>query len=311
MVATSVVFFPAAPLFLFMHGKDITIPQGTEITAYINGDTALDPKRFAPPPLPATSGGAATSVSAQAPPVAAPEPASLTITSVPSGADIQVNGAFSGSTPSRLKLEPGDYTIVVEKKDYTRWERSLKVAAAASITLDATLEPQQTAAPATAPPPASVAAPVQEASTSAQPTAIATPAGGKPVTPVPGTTSASSSPALVEWEGEQQWPGLRFSISFSKGATEITNLKVHAACLEGTSGFEETRVGPHGWTLPIAADGSFRSVTVRNSLAQEILTGRFHADESAEGSFESGISLGCAGDIHFKVSGNWQARPKK
>ncbi|MGH9763784.1 MAG: hypothetical protein ACREDR_30030 [Blastocatellia bacterium] len=29
MVATSIVFFPAAPLFLFMHGKDITIPKGT------------------------------------------------------------------------------------------------------------------------------------------------------------------------------------------------------------------------------------------------------------------------------------------
>ena len=30
MVATSTVFFPAAPFFLFMHGKDISIPKGTE-----------------------------------------------------------------------------------------------------------------------------------------------------------------------------------------------------------------------------------------------------------------------------------------
>jgi hypothetical protein len=29
MVATGIVFFPAAPLFLFMHGKDITIPKGS------------------------------------------------------------------------------------------------------------------------------------------------------------------------------------------------------------------------------------------------------------------------------------------
>ena len=41
MVATGIMFFPAAPLFLFMHGKDITIPKGTEITAYINGDLNL------------------------------------------------------------------------------------------------------------------------------------------------------------------------------------------------------------------------------------------------------------------------------
>ena len=46
MVATGIVFFPAAPLFLFMNGKDITIPKGTEITAYVAADTPLDPAKF-------------------------------------------------------------------------------------------------------------------------------------------------------------------------------------------------------------------------------------------------------------------------
>jgi hypothetical protein len=46
IVATSIVFFPAAPLFLFMHGKEITIPKGTEITAYTNGEIALDRAAF-------------------------------------------------------------------------------------------------------------------------------------------------------------------------------------------------------------------------------------------------------------------------
>lgn len=46
MVATGIVFFPAAPLFLFMHGKDITIPKGTEITAYVAADTPLDASKF-------------------------------------------------------------------------------------------------------------------------------------------------------------------------------------------------------------------------------------------------------------------------
>src|SRR5215471_1288572 len=50
IVATSIVFFPAAPLFLFMHGKDITIPKGTEITAYINRDITLDQAKFATRP---------------------------------------------------------------------------------------------------------------------------------------------------------------------------------------------------------------------------------------------------------------------
>jgi len=47
MVATSIVFFPAAPFFLFMHGKDITIPKGTEVTAYVAADVKLDPAKFA------------------------------------------------------------------------------------------------------------------------------------------------------------------------------------------------------------------------------------------------------------------------
>jgi hypothetical protein len=51
MVATSVAFFPAAPLFLFIKGKDITIPQGTQITAFVEGDMHLNMANFgvAPP----------------------------------------------------------------------------------------------------------------------------------------------------------------------------------------------------------------------------------------------------------------------
>src|SRR5712664_929583 len=59
MIGTAIVFFPAAPLFLFMHGKDITIPKGTEVTAYINGDIALDPKRFQSPDAAKTDGAIA------------------------------------------------------------------------------------------------------------------------------------------------------------------------------------------------------------------------------------------------------------
>ena len=38
MVATAIVFWPAAPLFLFMHGKDISIPEGHEVTVYTNSE---------------------------------------------------------------------------------------------------------------------------------------------------------------------------------------------------------------------------------------------------------------------------------
>jgi hypothetical protein len=47
IVASGILFFPVAPLFLFVQGKDITIPKDTVVTAYIDGDTALDQQHFA------------------------------------------------------------------------------------------------------------------------------------------------------------------------------------------------------------------------------------------------------------------------
>jgi hypothetical protein len=46
IVATSLIVWPAAPFFLFMHGKDITIPKGTAITAFVQGDDVLDRAKF-------------------------------------------------------------------------------------------------------------------------------------------------------------------------------------------------------------------------------------------------------------------------
>src|ERR1700682_2307458 len=46
IVVTGLLFFPAAPFFLFMHGKDITVPKGTEVPTFINGNFALDMAKF-------------------------------------------------------------------------------------------------------------------------------------------------------------------------------------------------------------------------------------------------------------------------
>src|SRR5271168_1323180 len=61
IVGTAIVFFPAAPLLLFIHGKDITIPKGTEVTAFVAGGMKLDmaklaPAASAPAPAAAASG---------------------------------------------------------------------------------------------------------------------------------------------------------------------------------------------------------------------------------------------------------------
>jgi hypothetical protein len=48
IVVTGLIFWPAAPFFLFMHGKDITIPKGTEVPTFINGNFCLNMAKFKP-----------------------------------------------------------------------------------------------------------------------------------------------------------------------------------------------------------------------------------------------------------------------
>jgi len=137
MVVTSLVFFPAAPFFLFMHGKDISIPKGTEITAYINGDVKLDIAKFQPaaPATPAQS-AAASSPSANA----GSASAKLQLESDPSGADIAVDGSFVGNTPSDVQVTEGEHTVSVKKAGFKDWERTLKVSGGSSVHLIAELE---------------------------------------------------------------------------------------------------------------------------------------------------------------------------
>ena len=147
MVATSIVFFPAAPLFLFMKGKDITIPQGTEITAFVEGDMHLNMANFGIAPAPAA-----------APPQVAQ--ASLVVDSAPPGADIEIDGAFVGNTPSTVPVAPGNHEITVQKKGFADWTRKLSVTGG-SIHLSADLDPASASAPvpAAVPAPASSTAP--------------------------------------------------------------------------------------------------------------------------------------------------------
>jgi hypothetical protein len=132
MVATSLVFFPAAPFFLFMHGKDITIPKGTEVTAYANGDMKLELAKF-------QSASAVQQTSGNAP-GANSSSAKLQIESNPSGADIEVDGSFVGNTPSEVQLAEGDHLVAVKKAGFNNWERKMKVSNGSNLHLAAELE---------------------------------------------------------------------------------------------------------------------------------------------------------------------------
>jgi hypothetical protein len=130
MVATGIVFFPAAPLFLFMHGKDITIPKGTEITAYVSGDTHLDQAKF---PIGGNGSPSATTTSVAA-------TAQIEIASTPTGADIEVDGNFVGSTPASITAVPGEHEITIKKSGFAPWSKKITVSSG-HVTLNAELTP--------------------------------------------------------------------------------------------------------------------------------------------------------------------------
>jgi len=140
IVATGLIVWPAAPFFLFMHGKDITIPKGTEITAYVNGDFPLDLAKFAPPSTPATGAQLASSAPTQPPSTQAV----LEISSTPSGADIEVDGSFVGNTPSSVTVPSGEHEISISKSGYGVWKRTLK-ASTGTVKLSPELQLAETA----------------------------------------------------------------------------------------------------------------------------------------------------------------------
>lgn len=143
IVATSLVFLPAAPFFLFMHGKDVTIPKGTEITAYVNGEIKLDRDRFKagvtqqPPatgqPM-APSVGAPTQASA---PTSSNELVDVTFVSSPAGAVVSFAGAPFSRTPFVTKLQPGQYAVKMTLAGYPDWTGTVAVEAGKPSTVTA------------------------------------------------------------------------------------------------------------------------------------------------------------------------------
>jgi len=157
MVATSLIVWPAAPVFLLMHGKDVTIPKGTEVTAYISGDVKLDIAKFQPaplvpaaPPVPATQQVPTASPAAtpnaghtDTPPVSPDQAAAaeLEMSSTPDGADIEIDGNFVGSTPSTVGVAAGPHQLSLKKAGFKPWERKITVSSG-HIKIAATLESQ-------------------------------------------------------------------------------------------------------------------------------------------------------------------------
>jgi hypothetical protein len=72
------------------------------------------------------------------------EHAKVEIISLPDGADVFLNDAFVGNTPSLFKLPEGKHRIRVTKGGFKRWEKEITVLGGSELKLVATLEKDTT-----------------------------------------------------------------------------------------------------------------------------------------------------------------------
>lgn len=129
----AVLFWPAAPFFLLRKGKDVTINKGMVFEVFTDEDHIVKVAGAAPVNQAAPLAATLATLSAAATPA---EIATVNILSETAGADVEVNGAFVGSTPSIQKLTPGAHKIVVRNGKQT-WERTLQVQPGSSVTVNA------------------------------------------------------------------------------------------------------------------------------------------------------------------------------
>lgn len=66
--------------------------------------------------------------------------ANFSVSSHPSGAEIEIDGDFVGSTPSTLQLSAGQHEITIKKKGFQPWTRKMKVTSG-NMNISADLEP--------------------------------------------------------------------------------------------------------------------------------------------------------------------------
>jgi hypothetical protein len=81
----------------------------------------------------------ATNAATQAPEQAATL-AKVSVTSNPASAEIEVDGEFTGMTPSVFELSVGEHTIALHKAGYKPWQRKMKVVEG-DVNMNADLEP--------------------------------------------------------------------------------------------------------------------------------------------------------------------------
>ena len=133
----AVLFWPAAPAFLLIKGKDVTVNKGAVFETFTDRDHVMSSAQ--PPAMAGVTPSAPLSNSG------AKGVASVAVTSAVPGADIELDGAFVGSTPTTLSISAGPHQISV-KNGIDVWQRTLQVSAGSSVSLNAQLAASQSVA---------------------------------------------------------------------------------------------------------------------------------------------------------------------
>jgi len=160
----AVLFWPAAPFFLLRKGKDVSINKGIVFEVFTDSDHPMTPQFVAslgqqpgmvqpgmmqsgvyqqPPAQMAPQGNGLMLASQTAGPVAATttgvELATVNITSDITGAEVEVDKVFIGSTPANAKLAPGVHKITV-KHGINTWSRDMMVQPGGNVNVNAMLK---------------------------------------------------------------------------------------------------------------------------------------------------------------------------
>lgn len=142
VIAASVLFLPvAAPLAFLVKGKNVEVPKGQHITAFVDGDRMVTGK------LQVNEDTSETAAPRNAPQVVAySQPAinsaalgTINVVSTSSGAEIEVDGVFYGNAPAMLKLPAGTHTVSVKHLGYQPWVRTVTITPGSSVTLQANI----------------------------------------------------------------------------------------------------------------------------------------------------------------------------
>jgi len=124
IVATSIVFFPAAPFFLFAKGKDVVIPKGTEITAFTNGDMTVDMAKFNTGSAPVTMNAHTATPVFQQQPAPAPAPSAAGPRAMTNADVLAMKGAGLSDDLIAAKVRSAKGSYKLDSEDLIQLKKS-------------------------------------------------------------------------------------------------------------------------------------------------------------------------------------------